>query len=200
MPTRLLQRQILPADRDLEVASLYVDLEDARLDEDKYVVGGTRAAKELNGVQIRQATGSGRRVAPEQFVDRTRFKVYAGQSVSFGSYFNGFAASYWRRWTVVDEVRLEVTVDGPGAHLIVYKSLANGNTQRVDAVLTEGDGPVTYGFDLSLDPFIDGGWYWYDVVAGLEPATVSARWTAEVPEDRAEHGTTDVAITTMNRP
>ncbi len=40
--TRVLQRQILPLDRDLEVMALYVDLEDARLDEDKYVVGGTQ--------------------------------------------------------------------------------------------------------------------------------------------------------------
>ena len=28
----------------------------------------------------------------------------------------------------------------------------------------------------------------------------SAEWTAEVPEDRAQHGTVDIAITTMNRP
>ena len=48
---------------------------------------------------------------------------------------------------------------------------------------------------------MDGGWYWYDVVAGDEDAVVeSAEWTAEVPEDRAEHGTADIAITTMNRP
>ena len=43
MTRRLLQRQIMPLDRDLEVMSLYVDLEDARLDEDKYIVGGTDA-------------------------------------------------------------------------------------------------------------------------------------------------------------
>ena len=38
-------------------------------------------------------------------------------------------------------------------------------------------------------------------MAGDEDAVVeSAEWTAEVPDDRAEHGTADIAITTMNRP
>lgn len=202
--TRLLQRQILPLDRDLEVMALYVDLEDARLDEDKYVVGGTQAAKDINNTQIRQAASSGRRVQPEQLIDRTRFKVLAGQSVSFGSFFNGFAASYWRRWTVVEAVTLAVTVAGSGAHVIVYKSLANGNSQRVDSVVTTSEEATTFSFDLTLGPFVDGGWYWYDVVAGVEPAVVSAAWTAEIPADRLRdpdgHGTVDLAITTMNRP
>jgi galactofuranosylgalactofuranosylrhamnosyl-N-acetylglucosaminyl-diphospho-decaprenol beta-1,5/1,6-galactofuranosyltransferase len=45
---------------------------------------------------------------------------------------------------------------------------------------------------------VDGGWYWYDVVAGDHGAVVeSAEWSAEVPADRAEHGTVDVCITTM---
>ena len=198
--TRLLQRQIMPLDRDLEVMALYVDLEDANLDEDKYVVGGDPAAQAVNNAQIRQAKGAGRRIQPEQVVDRTHFKVLAGQSVSFGSFFNGFAASYWRRWTVVESVSLAVTVAGADAHVIVYKSLANGNSQRVDAGITTSGEETTFTFDLSLGPFVDGGWYWYDVVAGEEPAVVSAEWSAQVPADRAEHGTTDLAITTMNRP
>ncbi|UDY22757.1 glycosyltransferase [Nocardioides sp. Kera G14] len=198
--TRLLQRQIMPLDRDIEVMALYVDLEDARLDEDKYVVGGTQAAKDINNTQIRQATSSGRRVQPEQLIDRTRFKVLPGQSVSFGTFFNGFAASYWRRWTVVESVTLNVTVEGADAHVIVYKSLANGNSQRVDAAFTESQEATTFTFELSLGPFVDGGWYWYDVVGGLSPAVVSAEWTAEVPAERGQHGTVDMAITTMNRP
>jgi galactofuranosylgalactofuranosylrhamnosyl-N-acetylglucosaminyl-diphospho-decaprenol beta-1,5/1,6-galactofuranosyltransferase len=197
---RLLMRQIMPLDRDLEVMALYVDLDDARLDEDKYVVGGNAHAKAINATQIRQSTGSGRRVAVEQLLDRTRFKVLAGQSVSFGSLFNAFPASYWRRYTIVDKVRLEITVEGLDAHVVVNKSLANGNSQRVDGAVVTADGPHTFTFDLSLGPFVDGGWLWYDVIAGEAPAVVSARWTAEVPEDRAEHGTVDMAITTMNRP
>ncbi len=56
-------------------------------------------------------------------------------------------------------------------------------------------------FDLSLAPFVDGGWYWYDVVAGHGDVVVeSAEWSAEVPAERARPGTLDIAITTMNRP
>ncbi|WP_028654003.1 glycosyltransferase [Nocardioides sp. J54] len=197
---RLLQRQILPIDRDPDVFALYVDLADQDLDEDKYVVGGSRAARELNNTKIRQANGASDRLRVDQVLDRTRLRVDADQTISLGSYFNAFPASYWRRWTVVDQVRLAVTVEGAGATVVVNKSLANGNSQRVEAVESTSEGPETFEFDLTLKPFIDGGWYWYDVQAGDQPVVVSAEWTAEVPADRAQHGTVDLAITTMNRP
>ena len=39
------------------------------------------------------------------------------------------------------------------------------------------------------------------MIAGDHDVVVeSAEWTAEVPDDRAQHGTVDIAITTMNRP
>ena len=43
--TRLLQRQILPIDRDTDVFPLYVDLEEPKLDTDRFEVGGNAAAK-----------------------------------------------------------------------------------------------------------------------------------------------------------
>ena len=36
----------------------------------------------------------------------------SGERVSFGTYFNAFPASYWRRWTTVDKVRLQVRTSG----------------------------------------------------------------------------------------
>ncbi|WP_122818385.1 glycosyltransferase [Nocardioides pantholopis] len=201
MITRLLQRQILPLDRDFDVLPLYVDPEEARLDADKYQVGGNRAAKALNQAAIRQTTSTGRSVRPDQIESRTAMRVDAGERLSFGTYFNAFPASYWRRWTVVKDVTLTVRLRGAGASVIVYKSMANGRSQRVESASTDELGSGEFSFELSLKPFVDGGWYWYDVVAGDEDAVVeSAEWTAEVPEDRAAHGTVDVAITTMNRP
>ncbi|WP_232679509.1 glycosyltransferase [Nocardioides sp. R-C-SC26] len=198
---RLLQRQIMPLDRDFDVLALYVDPEDARLDADKYEVGGNRAAKDLNNAAIRQSTSTGRALHPDQIESRTALRVKSGERLSFGTYFNAFPASYWRRWTVVDAVRLSVTVSGHGTTVIVYKSMANGRSQRVDSAIASSAESETFTFDLTLKPFVDGGWYWYNVVAGDEDAVVeSAEWTAEVPADRAEHGTTDIAITTMNRP
>jgi galactofuranosylgalactofuranosylrhamnosyl-N-acetylglucosaminyl-diphospho-decaprenol beta-1,5/1,6-galactofuranosyltransferase len=98
-------------------------------------------------------------------------------------------------------VRLTVDISGTGATLVVYKSMANGRAQRVQAATTGAEAKRTFVFDLTLTPFIDGGWYWYDVIAGDDDAVVeSAEWSAEVPADRAEHGTADICITTMNRP
>ena len=199
--TRLLQRQILPLDRDLDVLALYVDAGPAVLDADKYEVGHNRQARELNAAAMRQALGDGSSIHPEQIESRTAITVKSGDRLSFGTYFNAFPASYWRRYSVVKDVRLTVTVRGLGATVIVYKSMANGRSQRVDAATTESASAETFSFDLTLKPFVDGGWYWYNVVAGDEDVVVeSAEWTAEVPADKAQHGTVDIAITTMNRP
>jgi len=199
---RVLQRQIMPLDRDFDVFALYVDAEEAHLDADKYEIGGNRAAKDLNNAAIRQSTSTGRGIHPDQIESRTALRVRSGERLSLGTYFNAFPASYWRRWTVVDTtVRLSVEVTGSGATLIVYRSLANGRSQRVDSATTGSESSGTFEFDLTLKPFVDGGWYWYDVVAGDDDAVVtSAEWSAEVPADRVEHGTADIAITTMNRP
>ncbi|ANH36614.1 Galactofuranosyl transferase GlfT2 [Nocardioides dokdonensis FR1436] len=199
--TRLLQRQVLPVDRDLDVLPLYVDPEPAVLDADKYEVGSNRNARELNVATMRQGVTTGAQLHPDQIVSRTAMSIPSGDRLSFGTYFNAFPASYWRRWSIVTSVRLTVRVTGRGASVIVYKSMARGNSQRVETATTGSESSGTFVFDLSLKPFVDGGWYWYDVVAGDDEVVVeSAEWTAEVPADRQAHGTVDLVITTMNRP
>jgi len=198
---RLLQRQIFPIDRDADVVALYVDPDPAVLDADKYEVGGTHAAKELNRAALRQAIAGGDSIHPDQMESRTAIRIPAGERLSFGTYFNAFPASYWRRWTIVTDVTLTITLRGHGSSVTVYRSMANGRSQRVDSGVTGSASAESFTFDLPLKPFVDGGWYWYDVVAGDEDVVVeSAEWTAEVPDDRTEHGTVDIAITTMNRP
>ncbi|SDC22776.1 glycosyltransferase [Nocardioides lianchengensis] len=198
---RVLQRQIMPADRDLDVLPLYVDPDPAVLDADKYNVGGNKGAKEVNKATLRQQVSSGTTIDPDQIVDRFAVRVEHGNRLSFGSYFNAFPASYWRRWTIVDEVRLSVELEGRGSSVTVYKSMANGRSQRVASQqVDEGAAGGTFVFDLSLRPFVDGGWYWYDVTAGDEDVVVRAVWDTEVPADRAEPGSVTVTITTMNRP
>ena len=201
MTTRLLQRQILPLDRDFDVLPLYIDTQPAVLDADKYEIGTNRNAREMHASSLRQSIASGDGIHPDQIESRTCLRVNSGERLSFGTYFNAFPASYWRRWTVVSDVTLSVTMRGRGASVTVYKSMANGRSQRVDSASTDSPESGTFVFELPLKPFVDGGWYWYNVVAGDEDVYVeSAEWTAEVPEDRAQHGTVDIAITTMNRP
>lgn len=197
----LLQRQIMPADRDTDVIRLYIDPDPAMLDADKFEIGHTRAAQEANAIatRLQNATRGVTQIHPDQIESRTAYRVKMGETVSFGTYFNAFPASYWRRHTIVSQVRLTVRLRGTGATVTVYRSMANGRSQRVDSAVaesTEGE----FSFDLPLKPFVDGGWYWYDVIAADEDAVVeSAEWTAEVPEDRAAHGTVTIGITTMNR-
>jgi galactofuranosylgalactofuranosylrhamnosyl-N-acetylglucosaminyl-diphospho-decaprenol beta-1,5/1,6-galactofuranosyltransferase len=199
--TRLLQRQVLPVDGDTDVFRLYVDPEASVLDADKYEVGSSRAAQSLNSAQMRQSTSTGVSIHPDQIIDREALALPAEQRISFGSYFNAFPASYWRRYTVVTDVTLTLRVEGAGATVTVYRSMANGRSQRVETVTTGAEDESSFVFELPLKPFVDGGWYWYDVVAGEQDVVVrSAEWTSEVPEDRAAHGTVDLCITTMNRP
>ena len=44
--------------------------------------------------------------------DRTSVTIPAGSEVSFQTYFNAFPASYWRRWSQLDTVVLQVEALG----------------------------------------------------------------------------------------
>jgi galactofuranosylgalactofuranosylrhamnosyl-N-acetylglucosaminyl-diphospho-decaprenol beta-1,5/1,6-galactofuranosyltransferase len=124
--------------------------------------------------------------------------VHAERRLTFGTYFNAFPAGYWRRWTSFPTVRLEVTVRGEGA-LTVYRSTAKGHVQRADGVSFDTSEAKTYTFDLPLKPFIDGGWYWFDVEAGVSEAMVlSGAWGFET--DKTRSGIVSIGITTFNRP
>ncbi|AXK47214.1 glycosyltransferase family 2 protein [Brachybacterium saurashtrense] len=115
---------------------------------------------------------------------------------SFGTYFNAFPASYWRRWTPVRQVNLAVTTSGAG-QIIVYRSNARGAIQRHDMATVTGDGTTL--FELPLTAFGDGGWYWFDVITGDAPLTIlGAQWTADSSAARTE-GTFSIAMTTMNK-
>ncbi len=198
---RILQRFILPADRDLDVLALYVDAEAAVLDADKMSVGYSKEAKNLNRAAMRQSTSTGRELSAENILGRHSLRIEAGERLSLGTYFNAFPASYWRKWTVVKEVRLRVTLQGQGTSVVVYKSMANGRSQRVDSATVAGTGAETFDFELDLVPFQDGGWYWFDVVSTNADSTlVAAFWDAEVPVERLSPGSCTIGITTMNRP
>jgi galactofuranosylgalactofuranosylrhamnosyl-N-acetylglucosaminyl-diphospho-decaprenol beta-1,5/1,6-galactofuranosyltransferase len=166
---RVLQRVVLPAGNDTDVLPLYLDETSHKQQED---IGRTATILGRHSVALPQ-----------------------GRRLSFCTYFNAFPAAYWRRWSVLDEVRLRVTVRGR-ANVLVYRSSGKGNAQRVDAV-EAADG--TAEFTLPLKPFIDGGWYWFDIV-GADEGTVleAAQWFAT--DAPAGQGTATIGITTFNRP
>jgi galactofuranosylgalactofuranosylrhamnosyl-N-acetylglucosaminyl-diphospho-decaprenol beta-1,5/1,6-galactofuranosyltransferase len=124
--------------------------------------------------------------------------VFPERRLTFGTYFNAFPAGYWRRWTTFSSVRLQVTVRGEGS-LSVYRSTAKGHIQRAEAVVFDSDEAQTFTFDLPLKPFIDGGWYWFDVESGEREAVVlSGVWGFET--EQTTNGILSIGITTFNRP
>jgi len=183
---RVLQRVVMPVDRDLDVLKLYVEGEIAR---------GAEALAAETAAEAGAGTG------PADVVGRRTVVVPVGRRVSFATYFNAFPASYWRRWTSVEEVVLRVRMRGQ-ATVIVYRSSAKGHIQRVDSVRIDSAASREETFRLPLRPFIDGGWYWMDVQAGEGSAVLErADWCAgrEAAGD-VRQGRVSLGITTFNRP
>jgi galactofuranosylgalactofuranosylrhamnosyl-N-acetylglucosaminyl-diphospho-decaprenol beta-1,5/1,6-galactofuranosyltransferase len=173
-----LQKVVFPMGGDSEQLSLYVDAN----------VWGDIAGK---------AVRLSDRDHADDVIGRNSFRVRPGRRVSLASYFNAFPASYWHRWTGVREVVLSVVTSGHGS-ILLYRSNARGVAQRIDSVHVKNTGQLST-FQLPLTNFLDGGWYWFDLVAD----------TTELILDSAEFATSDapqrqgkatVAITTFNRP
>ncbi|WP_246954734.1 glycosyltransferase [Brachybacterium sp. Marseille-Q7125] len=196
---RVVQRLILPLEVTPDIIPLYIESEAAR-------TGRTDTAAGVGAVAaVRESTADARgaapvtQVDPDELSERHSVVVPERSMRSFGTYFNAFPASYWRRWTPVRSVRLTVTTAGPG-QLIVYRSNARGSIQRHDAVpLGNGSAPETTVLDLPLDAFGDGGWYWFDLYSGHSEVTlIGADWSLEAAAARTE-GTVSLAMTTMNK-
>ncbi len=139
-------------------------------------------------------------VHPEIIRGRHRVEVPPNVRLSFASYFNAFPASYWRRWTVATSVTLRVQVTGV-ATITVYRSNSRGSSQRVESITTGTFGEEV-SFSLPLAPFGDGGWYWFEALAGSTGAIVEgASWAVEGDEVGARPpGRVTIGITTFNRP
>lgn len=132
----------------------------------------------------------------ESVISRSSTRVRAGERASFGTYFNAFPASYWQRWTVVKSVRLTLRTEGQGT-VLVYRTNSNGQQQRVASRAVRG--PQESQFELPLTAFGDGGWYWFDLVAGDDDIVlVDGNWSTEAAP--ATTGKLSLGMTTYNKP
>ncbi len=106
----------------------------------------------------------------------------AESEVSFESYFNAFAAAYWRRWSILTSVVLRVEVIGT-CRVDLYRSKVDGSRIGIggDLVPIDENGRGTIEFELDLGPFEDGGWIWFDVTTDTETEIVSAGWYSAIP-------------------
>ncbi|WP_064744128.1 glycosyltransferase [Actinomadura oligospora] len=199
---RVLHRVIMPAERDLDVLRLYVD---------GNVVFGRRSADladaaeqpaaERDTVPARDGAAGYRSSSKDdsaEIIGRRGIAVPSGTRVSFCTYFNAFPAGYWRRWSTVETVRLRLAVRGE-ATVLVYRSSGKGHLERIKALRFDSEASVEQTVDLPLAPFIDGGWYWFDIIADGPAAVLDrAEWCAVT--EPATPGTATIGITTFNRP
>jgi galactofuranosylgalactofuranosylrhamnosyl-N-acetylglucosaminyl-diphospho-decaprenol beta-1,5/1,6-galactofuranosyltransferase len=186
-PLRVVQRVVFPADKDLDVLPLYMDSGDVPSSAlgDDHTDRSSAAQYQLSGTSLH----------PDDLLGRRSVRVRPGQRLSLGSYFNAFPASYWRKWTTVSTVTLQVQTSGSGS-LVVYRSNARGVTQRVESFRVSGE--ETNAHELSLGQFGDGGWYWFDLIADADGMTlVSADWS--VPDNGRKAGRLNIGVTTFNR-
>jgi len=209
---RVLQRVVFPAD-DLDVVPLYVETNIDRgaaelaAETQALALTGRRAltgALQVASAVVGEAESSIRFGAdvPAHLVEdagpRRSAVISPGRRVSFATYFNAFPASYWRRWTTVSSVTLRIRLAGEST-IILYRSTARGHSHPVETIRVESDEPETIERALPLTPFIDGGWYWFDIVAGPRGTTlIEADWLALV--EPAPAGRLSIGITTFNKP
>ncbi|MCZ2402799.1 glycosyltransferase [Paenarthrobacter sp. Z7-10] len=186
---RTLQRVILPSQSQMDTVPLYLDTGSAT------GVQLSTGGSESSEPRPEAVNSVNPEVHVEDFLSRRSTSIRAGERVSFGTYFNAFPASYWRRWTSVENVRLSVRTTGSGT-VIVYKSNARGSLQRVDTQRVQGS--TTSVFDLTLKPFGDGGWYWFDLLAGSNGLVLNqAQWQSEGEDPGL--GSVTLEITTLNK-
>jgi galactofuranosylgalactofuranosylrhamnosyl-N-acetylglucosaminyl-diphospho-decaprenol beta-1,5/1,6-galactofuranosyltransferase len=207
----VLQRVVFPGD-DLDVVPLYVE---TKMDRGAAELEAEMAAEELTGRKVTGGTATGSAAVgeaqssirfgadvPAHLVEeagpRRSALITDGCRVSFATYFNAFPASYWRRWTTVDAVTLRIRLAGE-SKVILYRSTARGHSHPIETINLESDDPETIERTLPLAPFIDGGWYWFDIVAGPRGTTlIEADWLAQV--EPMPPGRFSIGITSFNKP
>ncbi|WP_058233768.1 glycosyltransferase [Devriesea agamarum] len=193
---RVLQRLIFPTETAPDIIPLYIERGQARNTSAGGSFGLGSGKERGTQTDIRQFVNSQPMLDASELVARHSVRVPSGEMRSFGTYFNAFPASYWRRWTPVREVRLTISTKGTG-QIIVYRSNARGSMQRHD--LRRVSGNTVTVFDLPLAAFGDGGWYWFDIHGGTSEITVlEADWSTDASLARTR-GTISISMTTMNK-
>lgn len=135
-------------------------------------------------------------------LSRTSAAVPAESELSFEAYFNAFAASYWRRWSVLKSVIVRVEVRG-ACRIDVYRSKADGSRIAIEGgyVEADGSGVGVYTAEVDLAPFEDGGWIWFDMTTDTEVTLLSAGWYSPIDApDGGETRRVAVGMPTFNRP
>lgn len=146
-------------------------------------------AKVSEGLYLRICRGSA-------VTRRESVAVRSETEVDTNTYFGRFPASYWQRWTVVDEVAVELVVSGSGRIAVVATDL-NGDERVVATEPVNGARAEAITLTAKVDKFIDAGALFVRITTGEAELVVERlRWTV-LPPPRLRP--TAVVICTYNR-
>ena len=192
----LLQRVILPRPADpSSVRALYLDEGTATTVRSTAPTAHRPGTVDVEAEEFAlHVRGSGGRRA--RVLSRTAVRLPEHTETSFAAYFNAFPAAYWRRWSVLDAVRLRLSLRGSG-RVDVHRSTARGVAVHVHGEVVDGSREVDVAIPLTT--FEDGGWLWFDLLTEDEPLELAGGgWYA----DRAAPGRAAVTVgmPTFNRP
>lgn len=146
-------------------------------------------AKVSEGLYLRICRGS-------VVTRRENIAVRPDTEVDTNTYFGRFPASYWQRWTVVDEVAVELVVSGSGRIAVVATDL-NGDERVVATELVNDARAEAITLIAKVDKFIDAGALFVRITTqDAELVVERLRWTVLSPPRLRP---TAVVICTYNR-
>lgn len=153
------------------------------------------ASPDLVPVYVRSGTGMDKTsIDGFEITSRRSMAIEKGTVVTFDSFFNAFPAAYWRRWTSLPNVVLELELEGD-CRVDVYRSSGSGRVTHETAHVVRGAETVRLTLPIEKR-FADGGFYWFGLRALSDTTLVSAAWHAE--QAIAVRGAT-IGICTFNR-
>ena len=128
--------------------------------------------------------------------ERYALHLEKGATVDTNTYFGRLPASYFQRWTTVDEVALRLAFDtSTRARVLLRGSDIHGGARTIDSA--EIDGTGTAVLTARLNEYVDGGAVWMETTAVGGPLTITdLEWTVAAPPTIRPAA---IAICTFNR-
>jgi galactofuranosylgalactofuranosylrhamnosyl-N-acetylglucosaminyl-diphospho-decaprenol beta-1,5/1,6-galactofuranosyltransferase len=127
---------------------------------------------------------------------RQRVSIQPHAALSTNTFFGRFPASYWQRWTDIQQVGFTVIARGSGLITIRASDVAGDPRTVATTTIDNADG-AEVGLLMQVDRYVDGGALWLEASTGAaELVLESAYWS--VPK-REKVRLTAVVMCTYNR-
>jgi galactofuranosylgalactofuranosylrhamnosyl-N-acetylglucosaminyl-diphospho-decaprenol beta-1,5/1,6-galactofuranosyltransferase len=127
---------------------------------------------------------------------RQRVAIQPHAELSTNTFFGRFPASYWQRWTDIEQIEFRVLARGSG-RIAIRASDVTGDVRTIAITTVEGATNEQVCLLARIDRFVDGGALWLEAATdAAELVLESGCWlVAQRPRDRP----TAVVICTYNR-